>query len=152
MIRKAVARLDPSASCQSRQDLYERARSAQVTKLRAISPPLAEADITREQQALEEAVQAVEAELAPPVRNIRGPAFRDLVLAADDIGKPIARPGGRASAGQTRASGKPVLVASAIDMTLPLTVRGGATGRLIRYWRWRALPERGTAPQRVRGH
>ena len=152
LIKKAVARLEPAASCLSRQELYERARSAQVTQLRAISPPLAEAEITREQKALEEAIRAVEADFAQPVRDVRGPAFGDLVLAADDIGKPIARTASRSSAGQTKASGNPALVASAIDVTLPMIVRGGATGRLIRYWRWRALPARGAASQRVRGH
>jgi hypothetical protein len=151
LIKKAVARLDPSATCQSRQALYERARSAQVTQLRAISPPLAEAEITREQQALEEAVRTVEAEVAQPVRDVRVPAVSDLVLAADEIGKPIARTDGRSSVGQARTSAKPVLVASTIDMTLPMVVRGGATGRLIRYWRWRALPAGGAASQRVGG-
>ena len=152
LIKKAVARLEPAASCLSRQELYERARSAQVMQLRAISPPLAEAEITREQQALEEAVRAVEADFVQSVREARGPQFSDLVLAADEIGKPIARTGSRSSVDQTRASAKPVPVTSAIEVTLPLTVRGGATGRLIRYWRWRALPPRGATSQRVGDH
>ena len=138
LIKKAVARLDPSATCQSRQALYERARSAQVTQLRAINPPLAEAEMIREQQALEEAVRTVEAEVDKPVRDARVPAFSDLVLAADEIGKPIARTDSRSSVGQARASAKPILAASTMDLTFPMIVSGGATGRLIGYWRFRA--------------
>ena len=150
LIKKAVARLDPSAR-ESRRALYERARAAQLAQLRTISPPLSETEITGEQLELEEAVRTVEAEVARPARDVEIPAISDLVTAADEIGKPIARVEDRSSVIQARASAKPVSSASAIEMTLPMIVRGYATGRLTRYWRWRALPPRSAASKSVSG-
>jgi len=61
LISRAVAGLDKSTG-EARRALYERARKALVDQLRAIDPPLSEADITRERLALEESIRKVETE------------------------------------------------------------------------------------------
>ena len=125
-----------------------RARTAQLAQLRSMSPPLAESEITREQLALEEAVRRVEAE----VTQLMGDAWlNELVTAADEIGKPSARPKGRASVVQARAPADPLSPASAPEMLLPMIVRGNAIGRLVRYWRWHALLPPSAGSKRVGG-
>jgi hypothetical protein len=61
LITRAVDGLGASTG-EGRRALYERARAALVGQLRAIEPPLSEADITRERLALEDAIRKVEAE------------------------------------------------------------------------------------------
>src|SRR5271154_3172934 len=61
LIARAVEGLG-SRTGEARRALYERARSALVSQLRGIDPPLSEADITRERLALEDAIRKVEAE------------------------------------------------------------------------------------------
>lgn len=151
LIKKAVGRLDPSELREGRGTIYERARAAQLAQLRSISPPLSETEITSEQLALEEAVRAVEAEVARPAGNIQVPAISDLVAAAGEIGKPISRADDRASVVQAKVLAKPFSPALTAEMPLPMIVTGGATGRLVRYWRWRALPPRIAESKRVSG-
>ena len=151
LIKKAVARLDPASSREGRWAIYERARAAQLAQLRSISPPLSEAEISREQLALEEAVRRAEAEVAQPARDMQVPAMSDLVAAADEIGKPISRAQDRASGGQAKVLANPFSPVSTVEIPLPMIVKGGATGRLIRYWRWRAHTPRISAPKRVGG-
>src|SRR5271155_562043 len=57
---RSVAVLDNNGKI--RHAVYERARVALITHLKGHDPPLAEADIERERQALEEAISLVEAE------------------------------------------------------------------------------------------
>ena len=149
LIKKAVARLDPSAQ-EGRQELYERARAAQLAQLRAISPPLSEAEISREQLALEEAVRGVEVEIARPADE-QVSAIDDLVAAADEIGRPISRPKDRPSVVPAKTLANPFSPDPVIEMPPAMIVRGAATGRLIRYWRWRALPPRSAAAKRASG-
>src|SRR5579862_8456394 len=68
LIARAIAGLDPSAPGESRRALYERARSALVTQLRSVEPPLSESEITRERLSLEEAIRKVEADAARKAR------------------------------------------------------------------------------------
>ena len=49
--------------------MYDVARRSMLTKLRALSPPLSETEITREQFALEVAIRQVEAEFAGNVQD-----------------------------------------------------------------------------------
>ena len=65
LIAKAVV---GQSSGEARRAMYERARSALVAQLRGVEPPLAEADITRERLALEEAIRKVESEAARRAR------------------------------------------------------------------------------------
>jgi hypothetical protein len=67
LIARAVAGLDKNTG-EGRRALYERARTALVAQLRGITPPLQEAEITRERLALEEAIRKVEAEAARRLR------------------------------------------------------------------------------------
>jgi hypothetical protein len=61
LIAKAVV---GQSSGEARRVLYDRARAALVAQLRSVDPPLAEADITRERLALEEAIRKCESEAA----------------------------------------------------------------------------------------
>jgi hypothetical protein len=63
VIAQAVESLDQNTS-RTRQVLYERARTAQVTHLRAIHPPLSESAIAKERLSLESAIREVEADIA----------------------------------------------------------------------------------------
>lgn len=71
LIARAVAGLKTNAG-EARRSLYERARTALITQLRGIDPPLSESDITRERLALEEAIRKVESEVARRV-NLQPP-------------------------------------------------------------------------------
>jgi hypothetical protein len=61
LIAKAVVGQN---SGEARRVLYDRARAALVAQLRSVDPPLAEADITRERLALDEAIRKVESDAA----------------------------------------------------------------------------------------
>jgi len=63
LIARAVEGLDKSTG-EIRRSLYERARTALVTQLRGVDPPLSESEITKERLALEDAIRKVEAEAA----------------------------------------------------------------------------------------
>lgn len=63
LISRAVSALSPS-SIEAREAVYARARSALVSQLRKIQPPVGEADIRAESRALEEAITRIELELA----------------------------------------------------------------------------------------
>jgi hypothetical protein len=117
LISKAVAGLNPDTPSESRRTLYERARAAQLAQLRAINPPLTEAEIIHERLAFEEAVHRVDEEAAQRAHDARVPTLNDLVTAADEIGN------------------------SEMSIGMPsMIVTGGGTGRLIRCWRWRSPP------------
>jgi hypothetical protein len=64
LLAKAVAGLSNSTP-EARRAIYERARTALLGQLRRLEPPVPEADVERESQALEVAVARLEAELAP---------------------------------------------------------------------------------------
>jgi hypothetical protein len=73
LIARAVEGLEKSTG-EARRALYERARTALVTQLRAVDPPLSESDITKERLALEDAIRRVEAEAARKSRaEVREP-------------------------------------------------------------------------------
>jgi hypothetical protein len=72
LLKRAVDGLEKSTG-EARRTLYERARTALVDQLRGMNPPLAEAEITRERLALEEAVRKVEAEAARRMREPQPP-------------------------------------------------------------------------------
>jgi hypothetical protein len=63
LVSRAVQGLDRSTG-EARRALYERARTALVTQLRAVEPALSESDITKERLGLEDAIRKVEAEAA----------------------------------------------------------------------------------------
>jgi hypothetical protein len=61
LLLQAIAAL-PDNDGAARRALYERAKAALLTELRAVKPPLSEFEITRERLALEEAIRRIEAE------------------------------------------------------------------------------------------
>jgi hypothetical protein len=62
LLAKAVAAKAPSEP-EGRREIYERARKALLGQLRAIQPPIPDADIERENQALDAAIERLEGEL-----------------------------------------------------------------------------------------
>lgn len=140
LIKRAVGRLDPAEARDGRLALYERAREAQLSQLLAISPALSEREIACEQMALEEAVGTVEAEFVQPSRNLSIPtAVSDLLLAAENIGKPVSDAGPRSALVSTRRRAERLSDAATHDTMRPMMmVSGAATARLSRYWRWRS--------------
>ena len=145
LIKKAVARLDSNAPLESRRALYERARVAQITQLRSIMPPLSEAEITVEQLELEAALRKIEADAVERARDVCVPTLADLVAAADHIGEPRIRSESRSSAVRAKALAKPFSPNQSIEVPRPMAVSGGATGRLVRFWRWRSHSPRSIA-------
>jgi hypothetical protein len=73
LVARAVAGLEKNTG-EARRALYERARTALVAQLRGTSPPLDEAEITRERLSLEEAIRKVETEAARRARQETGMA------------------------------------------------------------------------------
>jgi hypothetical protein len=133
LIAKAIARLDADAPGESRRALYERARTALTAQLRTTSPAFSEAEITREQLALEEALRRVEREAAQRARHARNPSSSNPVPS-----------GGNLACGaddQPEASSLNETAVGAATMI----VSGGATGRLIRIWRC-SVPPKPRAP------
>jgi hypothetical protein len=68
LIARAVEGLQKSTG-EARRSLYERARTALVTQLRSVDPPLSETEITKERLALEDAIRKVEGETARKART-----------------------------------------------------------------------------------
>jgi hypothetical protein len=68
LIARAVEGLQKSTG-EARRGLYERARTALVTQLRSVEPPLSETEITKERLALEDAIRKVETETARKART-----------------------------------------------------------------------------------
>jgi hypothetical protein len=63
LLARAIAGL-PQPSAATREAVYDRARAALFRQLRAIQPPMAEADIAAEGKALDEAIARVEQDVA----------------------------------------------------------------------------------------
>src|SRR6202041_1945414 len=68
LIARAVEGLQKSTG-EARRALFERARTALVTQLRSVDPPLSETEITKERLALEDAIRRVEGENARKART-----------------------------------------------------------------------------------
>jgi hypothetical protein len=63
LLSRAVANLE---NPEARRKVYDRARQALLAQLRGMNPPLAEAEITRERLALEEAIRRLDQQAARP--------------------------------------------------------------------------------------
>ncbi len=88
LIARAVEGLDKSSG-EARRALYERARTALVTQLRSVDPPLSESEITKERLALEDAIRKVEADAA---RKARAELREPRPAAAAPVRREAARP------------------------------------------------------------
>jgi hypothetical protein len=94
LITRAVNALEKNSG-EARRSLYERARTALVTQLRAAEPALSESEITKERLALEEAIRRVEAEAARKLRTEprdQRPATPPRSAAAEPRGAPVSPP------------------------------------------------------------
>lgn len=88
VLTRAIAGLDSNTG-DSRRAVYDRARAALVAQLRGYSPPLSEAEITRERLALEECVRRIEAEQrAAAGEAARGQAHQAPQRAAATVAAP----------------------------------------------------------------
>jgi hypothetical protein len=137
LISEAVAGLDPHAPRESRRILYERARAAQLSQLRIVSPPLSETEITRERLALEEAIRKVEREAAKRARDIDAQTLNDLATTADN--RAVAQANRNSSVNQAKALVGTYSSNEIIIDSPSMIVTGAATGRLVRFWRWRLV-------------
>ena len=97
LISRAVGGLEHNTS-DNRRVLYERARAALMGQLRAVDPPLDDAELTRERLALEEAIRQVEAEAAaqaPPAPAHppkQAPASAEAANPAESAAPPVHGP------------------------------------------------------------
>jgi hypothetical protein len=120
LIARAVDGLERSTG-EARRALYERARTALVTQLRGVDPPLSESEITKERLALEDAIRKVEADaarkaraeprpaVAPPPRRDRPPTDitrPDGRRAEPAMPRPIAAEAGEAAAPRPQPSAR----------------------------------------------
>src|SRR5271167_4695566 len=64
LLSKAVGNLPKSSPASARKAIYDRARSALIRQLRSLNTTLSEADIAREEAALEAAVARLETQFA----------------------------------------------------------------------------------------
>jgi hypothetical protein len=67
LISRAVTALSPNTR-EAREALYARAREALTRQLTTLDPPIPEADLWRERNALEETIRRVEVQFPPPPR------------------------------------------------------------------------------------
>ncbi len=65
LLTRAVANLPNASTAAARQAIYDRARTALMTQLRSLRPPLPDNDIEREERALDKAIAQVEQQFAP---------------------------------------------------------------------------------------
>jgi hypothetical protein len=72
LLSRAVANLESNS--EARRKVYDRARQALLAQLRAMNPPLAEAEITRERLALEEAIRRLDQQAPKPEGSSPPPA------------------------------------------------------------------------------
>src|SRR5690606_18743829 len=85
LLRRAIAAL-PENNGAARRAVYEKARSALVGQLRAITPPLPARDITQHRLQLEDCIRQVEQEASEAVISLG----RETVLAARPAAAPPA--------------------------------------------------------------
>jgi hypothetical protein len=64
LLAKALANLPNKSMLSARRAIYDRARKALIGQLRTLEPALADADVKREEAALDAAIQRLEAQLA----------------------------------------------------------------------------------------
>ncbi|PZU92898.1 MAG: histidine kinase [Chelatococcus sp.] len=87
ILARAIAGL-PDSTPETRNAIYDRARTALVAQLRGLDPPLGEAEIMRERLALDEAVARLEVEYGAP-EPAAAPTIREL---APVVAEPLPAP------------------------------------------------------------
>jgi hypothetical protein len=82
LLTRAVANLPSTSTVATRHAIYERARKAQLAQLGILYPPLAESDMDREEEALDQAIALVEAKFRGTAFTSREPPFAAITPAA----------------------------------------------------------------------
>ena len=133
LLARAIGALERNSG-DARRAIYDRARQALLNQLRAVSPPLAETDITRERLALEDAIRKIETQAAQAnpemVRAARAPsapvAPRAPASAPSASTAPREAVAAAAQPRQTAPARPPVMGAAEPRMVAPPAARGGA--------------------------
>ena len=115
LLLKAVGNLPKASPPTARKAIYDRARAALVRQLRSLGPTLSEADIAREEAALEAAVARLERDLSPPV----APSPRSPDVAAPTPPSAGPRPATPAPTQPPAAIANPPAAASRAPTTAP---------------------------------
>ena len=96
LLTRAIANLPNASVAAARQTIYDRARSALVTQLRSLRPPLPDSDIEREERALDSAIAQVEEQFGATTVPARGAFCRRVRPSAgawSEPGIPVASAG-----------------------------------------------------------
>lgn len=88
LLAKAVAGLS-NATPEMRRAVYERARNALLTQLKSLDPPIADADVAKETDALDSAVARLEAELNDAAKGQQPVQAAAAAAAATPAHKPL---------------------------------------------------------------
>lgn len=93
LLRRGIAAL-PENSGAGRRNIYQKARDALVSQLRAVQPPLSAAEITRHRMTLEDCIRDVEQEASEAVIRSLAPTLYPppRVEAVDEPPRPIPTP------------------------------------------------------------
>src|SRR4029079_9192889 len=92
LLRRAVEAL-PENNGAARRAVYEKARTALVGQLRAITPPLPARDITQHRLQLEDCIRQVEQEASEAVISLSRDINMSARPAAPEAATPVAAPG-----------------------------------------------------------
>lgn len=85
VLKKAVGGLDPGLA-EARRTVYDKARNALIGQLKAIDPPLAASEISRQRLELEEAIRRVERETVAAAQGARRTPPAETTEPAPSIG------------------------------------------------------------------
>jgi hypothetical protein len=130
LILEAVSRLGPDATGERRRAMYDRARAALITQLRAEDPPLKESQITRERLELEEAVRKVE-QVAAQLARTRSRSVPNLNSDADDLGRSAAEASRSATRMDTAIRNAVVDSIKTARMANPFVVHGEIRDKIL---------------------
>jgi hypothetical protein len=106
VLTRAVAKLPDPSSADMRRAIYNRAREAMLTRLRALHPRIPESDITREEKALNQAIALVEAKFNGT----------EAVPAEVTAAKPAPSAAGHADRAEAGASPRPAQLGQPINL------------------------------------
>jgi len=126
LLSRAVASLE---NPEARRKVYDRARQALLAQLRGMNPPLAEAEITRERLALEEAIRRLDQQAARPESG--SPPPPSPAAAAPSVPRPPTPPAASSVPSREPPSGSKV-VRDAIEGVRPLGSAAAGAARAAR--------------------
>jgi len=120
LLAKAVA---GHSTPEARREVYERARKALLGQLRKLDPPVPEAAVEREGQALDEAIEKLEAEFAAEAEKAEAEASEADAIASE-ASIPVTTPPAAAEASEETPS--PPALAAPAGLVMPQPVQAEA--------------------------